>query len=156
MFEVTRDTREQHGWGFTTSKVITGVTESKLDTGDYAICGLEKYLCIERKASTNEIAQNIVQKRFFKELERMQEYEHKYIICEFSYPDVLSYPINSGVPFYKQKYIKLSSEFLAKKLQEITINYNVNIVYATNKKCAEKYAEGLMKRIYEKHGQQPA
>src|SRR5688572_1939018 len=97
-FNVLRDTREQCGWIFSRSKAISLVIDSKLETGDYTIAGLEDKLCIERKASTAEIANNICEKRFFAELDRMLIFPHRFIICEFSFKDVLDFPKNSGIP----------------------------------------------------------
>ena len=44
-FTIIIDTREQKPWTFTDHLT----SHAKLDTGDYAIKGLEHELCIERK-----------------------------------------------------------------------------------------------------------
>ena len=53
------DTREQQPWSFDFNEIAV----AKLDTGDYSVAGLEEILCIERKKSVSEIANNIVDKR---------------------------------------------------------------------------------------------
>ena len=54
------DTREQQPWSFDFNEIAV----AKLDTGDYSVAGLEEVLCIERKKSVSEIANNIVEKRY--------------------------------------------------------------------------------------------
>ena len=151
MFKVIRDTREQNGWSFTMSKDIEEIIDRKLDTGDYAVEGLEDKVCIERKASTAEIALNITKKAFHKELIRMLDYEHRFIICEFSLGDVLNFPLGSGIPQSKHSQLKISPAYLMKCLTEIQLKYGVQIVYCQNKKIAEEYVSCLLKRIYERH-----
>ena len=59
-FHIIIDTREQQPWSF--EHHVT--SNEKLDTGDYSVKGLEEILCIERKKSVSEIANNITEKRF--------------------------------------------------------------------------------------------
>lgn len=150
-FDVLRDTREQQGWSFSRSKAVLSITDTKLDTGDYTIAGMEKQLCIERKATTSEIANNICQKRFFAELERMLVIPHRFIICEFLFKDVLDFPKNSGIPDRQVKYLKITSQFMLKSLSEIEVKYGVSVIYAGNPQSAEIIADNLMRRVYEKY-----
>ena len=97
-FIVIRDTREKDGWYFKESDYCEGMVNQKLDTGDYSIQGLEDVLCIERKASVAEIANNIVDDRFTRELDRMSEFKYKFLILEFGVEDILSFPVGSDIP----------------------------------------------------------
>lgn len=151
-FEVIRDTREQDGWSFSRSKAVTNIIDDKLDTGDYSIVGLSDKLCIERKATTSEVSNNISEKRFFAELERMMAYPHRFLICEFSFKDILDFPKNSGIPFHKQKFLRITAPYLLKNMTEIQTKYNVHIIYAGNKAYAETAADNVMRRIYELYG----
>ena len=81
-FLVVKDTREKDGWYFKESDYCQGMIDQKLDTGDYSVQGLEDVLCIERKGSVSEIANNIVDKRFDRELDRMKEFKYKFLILE--------------------------------------------------------------------------
>ena len=71
-FTIIKDTREQDGYTFESSSsryhTCNGMISRKLDTGDYSIEGLEDKLCIERKASVVEFANNVghAQVRFLK------------------------------------------------------------------------------------------
>lgn len=150
-YEVLRDTREQQGWTFSRSKAVLSITDTKLDTGDYTITGMEKLLCIERKATTSEIANNICQKRFYDELDRMIAIPHRFIICEFLLKDVLDFPRNSGIPDRQLKFIKVTSQFMLKALCEIEVKYGASVIYAGNPQCAEIIADNIMRRVYEKY-----
>lgn len=152
-FEVIRDTREQDGWTFSRSKAVTNIIDDKLDTGDYAVVGLVDKLCIERKATTAEIANNISERRFYAELERMQAYPHRFLVCEFAFKDVLDFPRNSGIPFNKQKFLRITAPFMLKTMTDIQVKYNVNVIYAGNKGYAEVAVDNVMRRIYELYGE---
>ena len=91
-FTVIRDTREKNGWYFKETEYCQGMLEQKLDTGDYSIVGLEDILCIERKGCVSELANNIVDKRFDRELERMEGFKYKFLILEFSLTDLMNFP----------------------------------------------------------------
>ena len=68
-FKIIIDTREQQPWVF---EDYTTANE-KLDTGDYSIEGMEDLLCIERKHSIGEIANNITEPRFKDVISRMSK-----------------------------------------------------------------------------------
>ena len=79
-FNVIRDTREQKNfWLFANYDEVVNVIDQKLDTGDYTIEGLEENLCIERKHSISELAKNIAEDRFERELERMSKFYYSYL-----------------------------------------------------------------------------
>lgn len=144
-FNIIIDTREQQAWEFPRYSTAN----KKLDTGDYSLGGLEDVLCIERKKSVSEIASNITEKRFEDVLERMTKYKYTYMIFEFSLTDVLMYPQGSEIPRHKWKYIRISPNFILKKLSEYMINYNIKIIFGDSPKNAEKIAMALMRRVYE-------
>lgn len=151
IYDVLRDTREQQGWSFSRSKAVLSITDTKLDTGDYTIAGMEKYICIERKATTSEIANNICEKRFYAELDRMISIPHRFIICEFLFKDVLEFPRNSGIPERQLKFVKITPQFMLKSLCEIEVKYGISVIYAGNPQSAETIADNLMRRVYEKY-----
>jgi|TARA_B100001093_G_scaffold497103_1_gene543627 ERCC4-type nuclease len=144
-FNIIIDTREQQAWEFPRHSTAN----KKLDTGDYSLGGLEDILCIERKKSVSEIASNITEKRFEDVLERMTKYKYTYMIFEFSLTDVLMYPQGSEIPRHKWKYIRISPNFILKKLSEYMVNYNIKIIFGDSPKNAEKIAMALMRRVYE-------
>lgn len=150
LITIIEDTREQKPLDFSKADYCKEVVKRTLKTGDYSIDGLEDKVCIERKGSVGEIAGNIVQKRFFDELERMTFFPYRYIVCEFPFTDILNYPYSSDIPKYKLKYIKVRPPFLLKMLNKITIEYGVNIVYVNDRKGAVKFISHLFKDIYDR------
>lgn len=152
-FDIIRDTREKDdfAWRFSLSKTINNIIIKKLDTGDYAIDGMIDKLCIERKCSTTEIANNIKEARFYRELDRMAIYPHKYIICEFDFSDILIFPKNSGMSRAVMEKIRMSPNYIIMKMSEIQIKYNIPVIYAGSSENAQIIAGSLMKRVYEQY-----
>lgn len=132
MYRVIRDTREQagQGWLFEEGPNCGGTTIQTLKTGDYTIEGFEKALCIERKGTVGEFAQNIVQKRFINELERMRTFAHSFVILEFTLDDLLAFPANSGIPKFLWKKLRISNWFILKKLTEFQLMYPTKFILA--------------------------
>lgn len=112
------DSREKKGWDFDGCEK----TVAALKTGDYTLEGLEDVLCIERKGSILELAQNLLDERFERELERMT-HRYKYLVCEFEFDDLISYP-NSVTSNWLRNKIKVNGKFLLRKLLELQMKYN--------------------------------
>ncbi len=145
--KIVVDTREKQGiWNFEEEVIVR-----KLRTGDYTIDGLEDFLCIERKKSVSEFSINTCEARFKDVLERMQQYRYRFIIFEFSMNDVLRFPIGSGIPKNRWDKLKLTSQFLMKRISEIQVNYEIDVIFAGDGSNAKYIAHNIMKRVYEKH-----
>ena len=122
---ILKDTREKQGWDFESSEKCEAQIDIGLKTGDYTLEGLETSLCIERKASTGELAMNLGKKRktFEAEIERMSHFRWAYIICEFSIDDLMMFPERSGIPQSKWRFIRMNGKFMWKKLREYEEDY---------------------------------
>lgn len=144
-FNIIIDTREQKPWAFAECNTI----RKKLDTGDYSIEGLEHILCIERKNSVSEIANNISESRFKDELNRMQNYLYKFILLEFSLDDVLQYPKGSNLPPRVWSKIKIRPAYILKFLTELQIYHDIHILFCDNPESAEQMAFSIIKRVNE-------
>lgn len=96
-YTVIKDTREQDGWFFSPYDRCDGMEIGTLNTGDYTIKGFEDIVCVERKASVVEIANNLGRNKatFYRELERMREFPFRYLLLEFSASDVIDYPYSA-------------------------------------------------------------
>lgn len=127
---ILRDSKEKdgHGWWFITSEYYSGTKKTNLKTGDYTLEGFEDLLCIERKGTLGEFAQNIVQKRFYRELERMKSFKYKYLILEFDVSEVLDYPRSTTIPKFKWKYLKFNGEFILRKIIELQYEYGITVL----------------------------
>lgn len=128
---IIRDVQEKNNfWTFPESASCNGTVVEHLKTGDYSIKGHENQFTIERKFSTGEFAGNITESRFERELDRLDKFEHPYLICEFTWEDMLSFPNNSTIP---QKYwanLKVTSNYLIKRFYEIDLNHKTKIILA--------------------------
>lgn len=151
-FSVLIDTKEKMPWDLIDEYVIDR-SYTHLKTGDYSIVGLENIFCIERKRSVSEIAQNIFQDRFKKELERLREFKYKYLLLEASLSDVLSFPIGSGLPKHILEKIRSNGPFILRCLNRMQVEYGFNIVYCDNRINAEIIALNLMKEVVKKECQ---
>lgn len=152
-FDIIIDTREQTPWHFTDACVNTIVCTS-LKTGDYTIVGFEDILCIERKRSVSEIARNVTEDRFIRELERMAAFPYSFLICEFAISDILVYPMGSDIPKNRWRKIRIRAPFILKRLSQIMINYHIPILFCENAQNASTIALNIMKRTYEKYEEQ--
>lgn len=130
---VKRDIQEKRGWDFDKMEIV------HLKTGDYTIGGFEELLTIERKRTTGELAQNITDQRFDRELERMRTFKWPFMIFEFDMVDLLNFPENSGIPRNKWPELKIKPNFLLKKISVYQVKYPVKIIFASRygKECAD-------------------
>lgn len=142
---VYRDTSEKKGWFFEKSEVITKVEKANLMTGDYTIKGFEKDFVIERKGSTAEFAHNIFEKRFEDEMKRLEEFKLPFLVCEFSFDDLLQFPINSGIPAKLWPKVKVRSKFLLSAFMRYQVIYKTRFILAGDN--GEQVAENLFKMV---------
>lgn len=143
-FTIVVDTREQQPWEFPNYTIAN----RKLDTGDYSIEGLENILCIERKKSSSEFANNIVESRFKDVIERMSNIKYAFLLLEFDLKDLLVYPIGSTVPRRMWDKIKISPAFLLKNILELQLNHNIIVYFCGDADNAGKMAEHILKKIH--------
>lgn len=146
-YKVVRDSREKegNGWWFPESDRCIGTVVSKLDTGDYSIEGLENILTIERKQNSAEFAQNITEKRFDRELERMEQFQYGFMILEFSMHDILNFPKNSTIPEYKWPQLQITSKYILRRFIEYQVQYKSKIILADY--YGSVVAESIFKRV---------
>jgi hypothetical protein len=148
-YTVIRDTQEQQGWDFIPGPSCLGTIKQKLPTGDYTLVGYEDIFTIERKGSTGELAKNIYEGRFERELQRMEGFAHPFMVVEFTMEDILSFPKNSGIPIRLWPKLKTTSFFLLKRFIEFQVQYKTHIILAG--KQAKEVASSIFKRIVEEN-----
>lgn len=172
-YKVIKDTREQDGWFFSSYDKCSGMEVGTLHTGDYTLEGFEDIICIERKASVSEISTNLGKKKkaFYNEIERMRDFQFRYILLEFSASDLIDYP-NSllkteedketyrrykdgeiALPNFKRfqvvRQTKITGRYLLKALMEISLHYDVNVMFCDNKHNAFMICNSIFKRLNE-------
>ena len=147
--QIIVDTREREGtWTFSSADEIIN---QKLDTGDYSVVGLEDILCIERKKSISEFALNVTEKRFKESLLRMENYQYRYIIFEFTINDILKFPIGSGIPKHQWSKMRVTPQFIMMFISQIQVSHNIHVIFAGDRSNAMYVAKNIMKRVAEKH-----
>lgn len=129
-YTIKIDTREQYYWDFPEDKYCEGSIFEKVDTGDYTIKGLEHLLTIERKATVCELANNITQDRFFREMDRMRPLKFKFLVLEFEMSDVFQFPNVECMPKHIRKKSRIGGKFIMQKLNDIQIDYGVSVNFA--------------------------
>lgn len=150
---IIKDSREQKGWEFEAEKKtnsmakIEGTVVEALNAADYAIKGYEDLLRIERKAGMCELFNNMMPShnndRFIREMEKLKDIKHKYIIVEDNLSnDVLSL----SVP---QMYKGPPSNTILRWLLEIQIDYGVHTIFAGN--AGKRVARNLFDLIVRKY-----
>ena len=151
-YRVIKDTREQLGWDFAPSSRCLGTSLGTLKTGDYTLEGFEDSFVIERKRNMGEFSANLTQKRWLKELDRLDEFAHAYLFLEFTWDDILEFPRGSGIPPFKWKYLKVRADFLAKTFLELQLAHPTLRVHFVGGR-GKDVATSLFKRIFEhSHG----
>ena len=150
-FFVIKDTREQEGYYFSQYGNCLGMVEQKLDTGDYAIQGLEGKVCVERKGCIEELAINLGQKKhaFLNEIERMSSFPHKFLILEFDLIDLVEFPENSRIPEKSKASVKITGKYMLKCLMEFQLYDNIHILFCGNKRNGFLTVSSIFKRVNE-------
>ena len=150
-FTVIRDTREKTDWGWSYAEdaYCNGTIISKVNVGDYTVEGLEDYVCIERKASIDEFAHNCIEKRWQKCMERMSELKHSFILFEFSWNDVNTYPHSANVPKHIRNKLRIPAKYIRKVINTARNDYNIHVIACGNAMKAEQVAYRIMKKAYE-------
>lgn len=149
-YTIIRDSREKvgHGWFWDTSKYCEGTKISKLEQGDYTIEGYQDFFVIERKGGVSEFASNVVQQRFKDELERSRHVKHFWILLEFSFANLIDYPVGSGIPKMKWKGLAYTGPFIMKRVIEIQMEFpNVHIIPCQDR--GKVIASSIFKRAIE-------
>lgn len=154
-YNVIRDTREQErgdGWWFPESERCAGTIVQTLKTGDYTLEGFEESFVIERKSGIAEIAGNITEARFERELERMEAFAFPFVIAACTWDDVYRFPVGSGIPTYQWPKLRVTNHFIVRRLCEYMMRYKTKIILAGSH--AQLVAGSLFKRLIElKHVQ---
>jgi hypothetical protein len=124
-----------------------------LKTGDYSLVGHEDKITIDRKRDCNELQMCLGQswKRFYKELQRMSSFEEAYIVCAFPYENVETFPVNSGIPKGRWRFLKTGAKFLKKRIHDIEEEFpNIKFIFSYSTIEAEEISYNLLRTYYDK------
>lgn len=145
---VVKDSREKTGYNFTPYLLCQGMKYGQLETGDYTIDGLQDKLCIERKASTIELATNLGKDsdRFYRELKRMKDFESKFLILEFGFEEMMQFPKNVNIP-----QIRITGRYLHKRIVEIQLDFGIQVIFTGSAYNGFLYTCRILKSVNEKY-----
>jgi hypothetical protein len=148
---IIRDTREKLPWSFKGYKECKGEMIATLPAGDYAIRGKGNLVIIDRKHTPSELSENLVryEARFKRELKKMENFKYRYILCEFPYHMLLSFPKGCGLPRNVQRRIRARGPFLATKVQALSEEFNVEFIFCDSREAARDKAMKLFKEALE-------
>jgi ERCC4-type nuclease len=145
------DTREKQPFEFAwaaSRKKIAGVETATLSAGDYTIKEIPNLVIVERKKNVGEIYGNLIPKekyeRFVRELEKLKEYEHRYIVVEQEWAELWD---ASNFKFARRNKNWAGSMVLS-HLIAIETDYNVHVHFAGE--YAEQLTLKLLVKNYER------
>jgi hypothetical protein len=153
---IIQDTREKEPWLLTAFSEVHSQVIATVNAGDYTIKGKEKLITIDRKKKPAELANNLgmYKDRFMRELERMKEYQHRYVVCEFPYEKLVMFPKGSGLPLRVQRKVRAKGKFLVKQVERMSEEYEVEFIFCANREEAQEKAIELFKRALEGENKQ--
>lgn len=150
LYMVIKDTREQRGWDFPASPSCAGTELATLPTGDYTLVGYQNLFVIERKRNMAEFCMNLFDKRFDRELERLDDFPYPYLILEFTMREIINFPVGSNIPENKWAGLRITPQVLLKRFHEVQIQHPTLRVILAGVNGRE-VASSLFKRIVEHH-----
>lgn len=146
-YVIVRDTREQNPWSFEESDFCSGVVDSALPTGDYSLAGMEDFFLVERKGSVAELAKNVLEKRFEREMGRLAEIPHAFVVCEFTVGELMTFPAGAAIPWRLKKNVRMRGPFILKRACELMTGFCVPFIFAGE--FGQQVTLSLMKRAAE-------
>ena len=125
------DTREQDGLDFSKFRDVD-VARQGLKTGDYSIQGYENAICFERK-SVQDLVGTLIggHERFLREMERMTNFEIKYILVEHTPSIVYHYCARHG---WENKF-----DIIMQSLLAYAYHYQVRVRFCKDREDMAKY-----------------
>ncbi len=144
------DNREQQPWTFSKNEWEFGWERATLKTGDYTLAGLEDKVVIEKKKTPAELAQNLLQPRFERELKRLEAFPHPFIVCDFPLYSLEQYPNIPSVPRYLRKKIRAKGPYLLKLLGGLQTAYKAEWFFVMPGMGREKLLE-IFRTMLEKY-----
>ncbi len=85
---------------------------------------------MERKKNTGEIYQNIFEKRFYNELERLSLFKHKVIVCQFEFSNIVNFPVASSIPSFRWDTLRSNGAHIISRITDIQLKYGVPFIFA--------------------------
>jgi ERCC4-type nuclease len=135
---VVVDTREQEPYAFDAG---CEVVRRALPAGDYSIEGFEDSVAVERKTLKDFVSTVIRQrKRFYRELQRLEEYEAACVVVESDLRDVLTGRYRSGA----------HPNAVLGTVISIVVDFDIPVFFCSDRQAACRFVEGYLLRFCRK------
>lgn len=143
---VIQDSREQTPLDFSGFRGVETARQG-LKTGDYSIVGYEDSVCFERK-SVQDLVGTLIggHERFLRELERMRNFDEKYILVEHTPTILFNYCLKHG---WQKKFDTIIQSLLA-----YACHYDVRVRFCKDREDMAQYIVKKSREYIEKKGGQ--
>jgi len=136
VFRIISDSREQQPYVFSVPSI-----RKKLEAGDYSIEGFEDSVAVERKTLEDFVSTVIRQrKRFYRELQRLEEYEAACVVVESDLRDVLNGHYRSGA----------HPNAVLGTVISIVVDFDIPVFFCSDRQAACRFVEEYLLRFYRK------
>lgn len=136
MLRIISDSREQEPYTFSTPTI-----RRKLEAGDYSIEGFEDSVAVERKTLEDFVSTVIRnRKRFYRELQRLEEYEAACIVVEADFSDILGGRYRSGA----------HPNVVLGTVLSIIVDFDIPVFFCSDRQAACRFVEGYLIRFQRK------
>jgi len=138
------DTREQRPLNFSRfSSQFQYVCRATLHSGDYSFYPKEDRVSFERKSLSdlvNTLAKKENRERFFREMERLKDFEYAAIIVEANFEEVMS-------PYRRSK---MNPASVVGLLQAIQVRYDIDVIYSGSRFNSEEIIMRKVGALYDR------
>lgn len=143
---ILEDSREQSPLDFSGFRGVATIRQG-LKTADYSIQGYESYLVFERK-SVQDLVGTLVRghERFLRELDRMRNFEEKYILIEHTPTILFNYCLKHG---WQRKFDMIIQSLLA-----YANHYQVHVHFCKDRADMADYIVRKSREFLKKKGGQ--
>uniref|UniRef100_A0A6H1Z9A2 Putative nuclease n=1 Tax=viral metagenome TaxID=1070528 RepID=A0A6H1Z9A2_9ZZZZ len=132
------DTRENDNLFKRPPKGLTVVRDT-LDAGDYSVRGFERSIVVERKSLPDFLGSiGHDRERFKKELDKLRDYERKWVFLEAAHEECLSY----------NQYSQMHPNAVRQTIASIEIRYGVPFYFQASRHSMERYLLDLFTKFY--------
>lgn len=143
---IIEDSREQRPLSFDGFRGVEVIRQG-LKTGDYSIKSYESQICFERKSVADLVGTLIGgHERFLREMERMRDYEARYILVENTPILLYSYCLKHG---WNYKFNTIIQSLLA-----YAYHYQVRVRFCKDREDMAKYIVTKAREFLKEKGEQ--
>lgn len=132
----------------TGDKQVKAYVLEKVDAGDYTVKEIPNLVVIEKKQDGKELAANFIthKERFLREVERLREFKHRYIIIQQTYAEFLDPDNWRPIRSVKKRYAWMA--MVESWLIALQQNENIHFMFA-GKDNAPRIAKKILLKTYE-------